>query len=57
MIDRIKEIQSYKAHLTLGNYKSSTVNAYCRTLYHFFQFVSTNYNVKDPTQDHVQNYL
>lgn len=57
MIDSSKEIQSYRAYLTLGNYKSSTVNAYCRTLYHFFQFVSTNYNAKDPTQDHVQTYL
>lgn len=57
MIDAIKEIQSYKAYLTLGNYKPSTIKAYCGTLYHFFQFVNTNYNEEVPTQDHVQAYL
>ena len=43
MIDTDKEIFSYRAYLTLGNYKTSTVKAYCRTLAHFFDFVFCNY--------------
>ncbi len=57
MIDNTKEIQSYKAYLTLGNYKTSTVKSYCRTLEHFFNFANSNYKDEIPNQDHVQAYL
>lgn len=57
MIDTSKEIHSYKAYLTLANYKSSTVKAYCRTLEHFFDFTKCHDGNLFPNQDHVQSYL
>ena len=57
MIDNTKEILSYKAYLTLGNYKSSTVKAYCRTLEHFFDFAKCHCRHELPNQDDVQAYL
>jgi len=57
MIDTKKEISSYKAYMTLRNFKSSTVKAYCRTMDHFFEFANVSHCDDLPTQDAVQRYL
>lgn len=57
MIDVTNEIREYKAYLTLKNYKTSTVKAYCRTLYYFYEYKQKEYGDELPNQTHVQTYL
>ena len=51
------EVASYRAYLTLANFKTSTVSAYCRTLEKFYQFHLDRHANKVPTQEDVQSYL
>lgn len=57
MINVETEVQSYRAYLTLKNYKPSTIKAYTRTLEKFFAYHSIHFSDTHPCQDHVQSYL
>ena len=57
MYNQKEEIDSYRAYLTLANYKTSTVSLYCRSLTALFEYVKENYGDQMPSQDHVQQYL
>ena len=57
MIDISKEVRSYTSYLRLCNFKRSTVEAYSRTLWHFYEYHKDSHGDVMPTQDHVQSYL
>lgn len=57
MTDIKTEVESYRAYLTLANFKPSTVDSYCRTLEKFYACHLERHGHIKPTQDHVQRYL
>lgn len=57
MINTALELEAYKAHLTLSNFKAPTIKSYARTLEKFFLFWLEHYSNEVPNQDHVQAYF
>lgn len=57
MISIEKEVEAYRAHLTISNYKVSTVKTYCRTLEIFLHYCKEQFAGIAPGQEHVQRYL
>jgi len=57
MISVKKEVNAYRAHLTISNFKSSSVSAYCRTLELFLIYCQQEFPDVSPGQQQVQAYL
>lgn len=56
-IDIRAEVHSYTKYLILANFKTNTVQMYCRTLEKFLIFSQTHYEGEDLSQVHAQEYL
>lgn len=56
-INIILEVDAYRNHLIIANFKDSTVSMYCRILEKFLTFVSKIQGEEELCQNHAQTYL